>query len=33
MGLVSPGDTVVVLAGNPSDPDPVTDQLRVVRVR
>jgi pyruvate kinase len=33
MGLVTTGDTVVVLAGNPSDPDPVTDQLRVVRVR
>ncbi len=33
MGLVDHGDTVVVLAGNPVDPDPVTDDLRVVRVR
>lgn len=33
MGLVDKGDTVVVLAGNPADPDPVTDDLRVVRVR
>ncbi len=33
MGLVDHGDTVVVMAGNPVDPDPVTDDLRVVRVR
>ncbi|MGH9163981.1 MAG: pyruvate kinase, partial [Acidimicrobiales bacterium] len=33
LGLVSRGDTVVVVAGNPADPEPVTDDLRVVRVR
>ncbi|MDP8955328.1 MAG: pyruvate kinase [Actinomycetota bacterium] len=33
MGLVDQGDTVVVMAGNPVDPEPVTDDLRVVRVR
>lgn len=32
-GLVSPGDVVAVLAGNPSDEEPVTDSLRLVRVR
>ena len=33
MGLAVKGDNVVVLAGNPEDPDPITDNLRVVRVR
>ncbi len=33
MGLAGKGDTVVVLAGKPDDPDPITDNLRVVRVR
>ncbi|MDP9403297.1 MAG: pyruvate kinase [Actinomycetota bacterium] len=33
MGLVHQGETVVVLAGNPADPDPVSDDVRVVRVR
>jgi pyruvate kinase len=33
MGVTRKGDTVVVLAGKPDDPDPVTDNLRVVRVR
>lgn len=33
LGLVHQGETVVVLAGNPADPDPVSDDVRVVRVR
>ncbi|MEO7836624.1 MAG: pyruvate kinase [Acidimicrobiales bacterium] len=33
IGLVRKGETVVVLAGNPADPDPVSDDVRVVRVR
>ncbi|MDP8938553.1 MAG: pyruvate kinase [Actinomycetota bacterium] len=33
MGLAVKGDNVVVLAGKPDDPDPITDNLRVVRVR
>ncbi len=33
MGLVHQGETVVVLAGDPADPDPVSDDVRVVRVR
>jgi pyruvate kinase len=33
MGLAGTGDTVVVLAGKPDDRDPITDDLRVVRVR
>ncbi|HVE45361.1 MAG TPA: pyruvate kinase [Acidimicrobiales bacterium] len=33
MGLVRQGETVVVLSGNPADPDPVSDDVRVVRVR
>lgn len=32
-GLVKPGDVVAVLAGSPDDPEPVTDSLRLVRVR
>ena len=32
-GLVRKGDVVVVLAGNLSDPDPISDDLRLVRVR
>ena len=32
-GLVKPGDVVAVLAGSPEDPEPVTDSLRLVRVR
>ena len=31
-GEVAPGDTVVVLAGSPDAPTPVTDLLRVVVV-
>jgi hypothetical protein len=30
---VKPGDVVAVLAGSPDDPEPVTDSLRLVRVR
>lgn len=33
MGMVAKGDIVVVLAGSPDDPEPVTDVLRLVRVR
>ena len=33
LGLVQKGDVVAVLAGNLADPEPVTDQLRLVRVR
>ncbi len=32
-GLVKTGDVVAVLAGHPDDPEPVTDSLRLVRVR
>jgi pyruvate kinase len=32
-GLVRPGDVVAVLVGSPSDVDPATDTLRLVRVR
>jgi pyruvate kinase len=32
-GLVKSGDVVAVLAGSPDDPEPVTDSLRLVRVR
>lgn len=32
-GLVKSGDVVAVLAGHPDDPEPVTDSLRLVRVR
>ena len=32
-GLVKTGDVVAVVAGSPIDPDPVTDTLRLVRVR
>ncbi|CAA9257656.1 MAG: Pyruvate kinase [uncultured Acidimicrobiales bacterium] len=32
-GLVKSGDVVAVLAGSPEDPEPVTDSLRLVRVR
>jgi pyruvate kinase len=32
-GLVKKGDVVAVLAGHPDDPEPVTDSLRLVRVR
>lgn len=31
-GYAKPGDVVVVLAGSPSEPEPVTDTLRIVRV-
>jgi len=33
MGLARNGDNLVVLAGKPDDPDPIIDNLRVVRVR
>ncbi len=33
MGMVKKGDIVAVLAGSPIDPEPVTDVLRLVRVR
>jgi len=33
LGVITQGDVVVVLAGNPSDAEPVSDDLRVVRVR
>ncbi|MGC1511797.1 MAG: pyruvate kinase [Acidimicrobiales bacterium] len=33
MGMVAKGDIVAVLAGSPDDPEPVTDVLRLVRVR
>ncbi len=33
MGMVTKGDIVAVLAGSPDDPEPVTDVLRLVRVR
>ncbi|HSH61504.1 MAG TPA: pyruvate kinase [Acidimicrobiales bacterium] len=32
-GVLAGGDVVVILAGDPDDPDPATDVLRVVRVR
>jgi pyruvate kinase len=32
-GVVKPGDLVAVLVGSPSEPDPTTDTLRLVRVR
>jgi pyruvate kinase len=32
-GFVHPGDLVVVLAGSPTDPEPATDTVRLVRVR
>ncbi|CAN5180186.1 pyruvate kinase [soil metagenome] len=32
-GLVRPGDLVAVLVGSPTDPEPATDTLRLVRVR
>lgn len=32
-GFVRPGDLVAVLAGSPTDPEPATDTLRLVRVR
>ncbi|MDQ3570351.1 MAG: pyruvate kinase [Actinomycetota bacterium] len=32
-GLLTSGDVIVVLAGDPHDPEPATDVLRVVRVR
>ena len=32
LGVVRPGDVVVVLVGSPTDDDPVTDMLRLVRV-
>ena len=31
-GYAKPGDVVVVLAGSPTAPDPVTDTIRIVRV-
>ena len=31
-GIVKPGDLVAVLVGSPTDPDPSTDTLRIVRV-
>ena len=33
MGLAQKGDNLVVLAGKPDDPEPITDNLRVIRVR
>jgi pyruvate kinase len=32
-GYAKPGDVVVVLAGSPTEPEPVTDTLRIVQVR
>jgi pyruvate kinase len=32
-GFVGPGDVVAVLAGNPGEPAPTTDVLRLVRIR
>jgi pyruvate kinase len=32
-GIASRGDIVVVLVGSPADPEPVTDVLRLVRIR
>lgn len=32
-GIVHPGDIVAVLAGSPREPEPVTEDLRLVRVR
>ena len=32
-GAAKTGDVVAVLAGSPSDPEPTTDVLRLVRVR
>jgi hypothetical protein len=32
-GYVEPGDIAVVLAGSPGEPDPVSDTLRLVRIR
>jgi pyruvate kinase len=32
-GVVGPGDVVAVLVGSPSDLDPATDTLRLVRIR
>jgi pyruvate kinase len=31
-GYAAPGDVVVVLAGSPTDPEPATDTLRLVRI-
>ncbi|HEX7276003.1 MAG TPA: pyruvate kinase [Acidimicrobiales bacterium] len=33
LGMVKTDDVVVVLVGSPQDPDPVTDVLRLVRIR
>jgi pyruvate kinase len=33
LGIAEPGDVAVVVAGAPEDPAPVTDVLRVVRLR
>ena len=33
LGLVRPGDLVGVLVGSPTDVEPTTDVLRLVRVR
>jgi pyruvate kinase len=32
-GYASPGDVAVVLAGSPTEPEPATDTLRLVRIR
>jgi pyruvate kinase len=32
-GFAKPGDLVVVLAGSPTEPEPVTDTLRLVQIR
>jgi pyruvate kinase len=32
-GIVKPGDVVAVVVGSPVDPEPVTDTVRLVRVR
>jgi pyruvate kinase len=32
-GVVRAGDVVAVVVGSPVDPEPVTDTLRLVRVR
>ena len=31
-GHAAPGDVVVVLAGSPTEPEPATDTLRLVRI-
>ena len=31
-GVVKAGDLVAVLVGSPTDPDPATDTLRIVRI-